>query len=306
VIPDRKQLVSIQSWVQFFTIGGNMAIKRMVDIDFWNDDKVVEVFSPEDRYFMLYLLTNPHTTQLGIYQVNKKVMAFETGYSTETITTLIDRFQNKYKLIHYNRDTNEIGIVNYLKHSIVKGGKPVEDLLVKELGKVKDRDMIDLIFNNIEDYPNLNVTVKQVINNYKNKSIHNDNDNENEVSYHDSYNDSYNDSLPPKPKPIKELIKFGEIIKMTQEEYDKLIDKYGNTLTQQYIDKVDLYCQANGKSYKSYYATVIQWVTRDIEKDPKMKYAWQGELKAEQEVYDAQVHEAKRDKKEVEDIFSKL
>lgn len=283
-----------------------MSIKRMVDIGFWNDDKVVEIFSPEDRYFMLYLLTNPHTTQLGIYQVNKKVMAFETGYSVETIVTLIDRFANKYKLIHYNRDTNEIGIINYLKHSIVKGGKPVEDLLVKELGKVKDRHMIDLIFNDIQDFPNLNATVKQVINNYKNKSIQNDNDNDNDVSYHDSYHDSYNDSLPPTPKVKKELVKYGEIVKMTEEEYNKLVTKYSKKVTDTYIEKVDLYCQSNGKNYKSYYATVIQWVTRDIEKDPKITYTWQGELKAEQDAYDNRTYEPKRSPEEAKDKWNKL
>lgn len=271
-----------------------MAIKRMVDIGFWNDDKVVEIFSPEDRYFMLYLLTNPHTTQLGIYQVNKKVMAFETGYSVETIVTLLDRFHNKYKLIHYNRETNEIGIINYLKHSIVKGGKPVEDLLVKELGKVKDRTMIDLIFNEIQDYPNLNATVKQVISIYKNKSIQNENDNDNDVSYHDSYHDSYNDSLTPIVKVTNQSVKYGEIIKMTEEQYNKLIAKYGKKTTDTYIEKVDLYCQGKGTSYKSYYATVIQWVNRDIEKDPKTTYTWEAELKAEQEVADNKTYEPKR------------
>jgi hypothetical protein len=187
-----------------------MAIKRMVDIGFWTDDKVVEVFSPEDKYFMLYLLTNPHTTQLGIYQVNKKVMAFETGYSIETIVTLIDRFQNKYKLIHYNRETNEIGIINFLKHSIVKGGKPVEDLLIKELGQVKDTKIIDNIFENIEKYPNLNATVKRVITLYKLKE--NDNDNDNDVSYHDSYHDSYDDSLVVVEKPKSDKKSINEII----------------------------------------------------------------------------------------------
>ncbi len=283
-----------------------MAIKRMVDIGFWTDDKVVEVFSPEDKYFMLYLLTNPHTTQLGIYQVNKKVMAFETGYSIETIVTLIDRFQNKYKLIHYNRETNEIGIINYLKHSIVKGGKPVEDLLIKELGKVKDRDMIDLIFNDIQNFPNLNATVKQVISNYKNKSIQNDNDNDNDVSYNDSYHDSYDDSLPLTPKAKKELVKYGEIVKMTEQEYNKLVIKYSKKVTDTYIEKVDLYCQGKGTTYKSYYATVIQWVNRDIEKDPKITYSWQPELKAEQDEYDNREYKPKRSAEELKEGFNKL
>jgi hypothetical protein len=233
-------------------------------------------------------------------------MAFETGYSIETIVTLIDRFQNKYKLIHYNRETNEIGVINYLKHSIVKGGKPVEDLLIKELGKVKDRNMIDLIFNDIQDFPNLNATVKQVISNYKNKSIQNDNDNDNDVSYNDSYHDSYDDSLPLTPKAKKELVKYGEIVKMTEQEYNKLVIKYSKKVTDTYIEKVDLYCQGKGTSYKSYYATVIQWVNRDIEKDPKITYSWQPELKAEQDEYDNREYKPKRSAEELKEGFNKL
>ena len=46
-----------------------MGIKRIVDVSFWTDGKVDE-FSPEDKYFMLYLLTNPFSKQLGIYEIS--------------------------------------------------------------------------------------------------------------------------------------------------------------------------------------------------------------------------------------------
>ena len=52
-----------------------MGVKRVIDVSFWTDDKVVEHFSPEDKYFMLYILTNPHTTQLGIYPLSTKMAA---------------------------------------------------------------------------------------------------------------------------------------------------------------------------------------------------------------------------------------
>ena len=188
-----------------------MAIKRIVDISFWDDDKVIELFSPEDKLFMLYILTNPHTTQLGIYKINKKIMAFELGYSIETINILLDRFQTKYKIIAYCNDTNEIAIKNYLKYSIIKGGKPVEDCLLKEIKQVKNKKLIGYVFNNIKN-DNINETVKKVINLYNDNN--NDNDNENEVSYHDTYNDT--------SKKI-----YGEFknVKLTDDEYNKLKEK---------------------------------------------------------------------------------
>lgn len=154
-----------------------MSVKRVVDTEFWNDSKVSDLFSAEDKYFMLYLLTNPHTTQLGIYELSISKAANELGYSKDVVKVLLERFENKYGLIKYNEITNEIAIKNFLRHSIVKGGKPVMDCLLKEEKKIKDKSLLLYIFNNLNNYSNtLNITVKEFIDNINN--IYNDNDNE--------------------------------------------------------------------------------------------------------------------------------
>ena len=117
-------------------------MKRMVSTDFWTDSKVVDEFSPEDRYFMLYLLTNPHTSPIGIYEFNVKRAAFETGYSIESIITLLERFEMKYEIITYSSKTKEIFIHNFLKYSLSKSGKPVEDMLMSAKNKVKDQFLL--------------------------------------------------------------------------------------------------------------------------------------------------------------------
>jgi len=159
-------------------------VKRVISTSFWDDDLVLDGFSPEDRYFMLYLLTNPHTTQLGIYHLPLKKAALETGYSIETIKVLLDRFETKYDLIRYS-DTNEVAIKNYLRHSIVKGGTPVIDCLIKDANQVKDRSLLIYIYNHMSNYLNdntLNKTVIEFINLIKDKYIYinNNNDNDNE------------------------------------------------------------------------------------------------------------------------------
>lgn len=163
-----------------------MGIKRIVDTSFWTDDKVMMDFSPEDRLFMLYLLTNPHTTQLGVYKILPKQMAFELGYSSDTINVLLDRFETKYNMIRYSKATSEIAVRNYLKYSIVKGGKPVLDLLIKESNRVKDKALIAYIIESASLSDN-NTVIDYC--NYFNDND-NDNDNDNEDSYHESYHDS--------------------------------------------------------------------------------------------------------------------
>lgn len=184
-----------------------MSVKRVVDTSFWSDDKVIDNFSPEDKLFMLYLLTNPHTTQLGIYHLHKKQAAFEIGWSIETIGVLLDRFEHVYKIIKWSPETNEIAILNFLRYSLLTGGKPVADLLQKEIMQVKDKNLLVYVAKRVLQFENINATVKEVCENILLKEKEstkekeeNQNQNQNQIqiqiqkSYHDSYNDSYNDS----------------------------------------------------------------------------------------------------------------
>lgn len=162
-----------------------MGIKRVVNTEFWQDDKV-EGMTPEEKYFWLYLLTNPYTKQLGIYKITKKQMSFQLGYDIETVTKLIERFEGQYGLIKYI--DNEIAIKNFLKHSILKGGKPVEDCLNADIENVKHRSLIRWVFDGL-DPSKVSSTVVSVIEKWKKESskermndndIHNDNDNDND------------------------------------------------------------------------------------------------------------------------------
>lgn len=159
-------------------------IKRVVSTSFWEDEKVVEMFTPEDKYFYIYLLTNPHSTQLGIYRLVPKTAAFELGYSKEAVKVLLDRFESKYKMIKYSDSTSEIAIKNFLKHSIMKGGKPVMDCLLKEEKQVEDVSLLQYIYNNLKNIDKLNNTVKEYIDHLR--EVINDNDNDNERYVHES------------------------------------------------------------------------------------------------------------------------
>ena len=253
-----------------------MGIKRIVDTSFWTDGKVDE-FTPEDKYFMLYLLTNPFSAQLGIYEISIKQVAFQLGYSMDSVRNLIDRFENKYKMIIFSKSTNEIAIKNFLRHSIIKGGAPVRDCLIKEMKAVKNKELIAKVFSHIKESEDLNETVKNIINEYEEKNgtlyysnenkndngNENDNDNDNDVSYHDSYNDSFPVSLKQK-KPVKH--KYGEYnnVLLTDAELEKLKAEYSDY--EERIERLSSYVASTGKSYKSHYATIRNWARKDTPK----------------------------------------
>ncbi|RDY22852.1 hypothetical protein CHF27_011060 [Romboutsia maritimum] len=126
-----------------------MALYRQIFIDFWKDPKVTEEMSAEDRYALLYLLTNPYTTQIGIYQITKRQIAFDLGYSTESVGAIIDRFEQMHKIIRYNTETREIAIKNWGKYNLKKGGKPIIDCINTELPRIKDKKLIEYVAQSI-------------------------------------------------------------------------------------------------------------------------------------------------------------
>lgn len=263
-----------------------MGIKRIVDTSFWTDGKVDD-FSPEDKYFMLYLLTNPFSTQLGIYEISIKQVAFQMGYSVDAVKVLIDRFENKYKMILFSPETNEIAIKNFLRHSIIKGGAPVRDCLIKEIKKVKNKDLIARVFAHIKDSDSLNETVKKIIAEYEEKNgalsysnekdNENENDNDNEVSYPDTGNESSNDSLnnQPKPKrtkPVKHKHGQFQNVLLTDPEYEKLADDFGSDQRDKSIAFLDAYIEEKGYKSKSHNLAIRRWVidaVKENENKPK-------------------------------------
>ena len=53
-----------------------MARYRNVSTSFWEDNKIVDDFTPEDKYIYLYCMTNPHTNLCGCYEISLKQIAF--------------------------------------------------------------------------------------------------------------------------------------------------------------------------------------------------------------------------------------
>lgn len=94
-----------------------MAIYRNVQLSFWTDNKVEDDFTPEDKYFYLYLLTNPQTNICGCYEVSYSQMTRQTGYNKDTINRLLVRFEKVHGMIKYCKETKEILILNWYKYN---------------------------------------------------------------------------------------------------------------------------------------------------------------------------------------------
>ena len=129
-----------------------MAIYRHVYLKFWKDDKVMELFSVEEKLLFLFLLTNPNTTQIGVYKILPKEIAFMTGFEEEEVSIMLELFEKEYKLIKYNKLTHEIAIVHWARYNLNKaGGKPMMDCISSELSRVEDVSLLQVILDHIKN-----------------------------------------------------------------------------------------------------------------------------------------------------------
>ena len=120
-----------------------------LSMSFWTDSKIDDDFTPEDKYFFLYLLSNPHTSVTGCYEISMKQMERETGYNTDTITRLIQRMQDVHKVIKYDQETKEVLIVNWYKYNWTKSENLIKSVIrVAQFIKSSDfkKYVLDMVF----------------------------------------------------------------------------------------------------------------------------------------------------------------
>ena len=106
---------------------------------FWTDSKVVDEFTPEDKYFYLYLMTNPHTNLAGCYEISITQAANETGYNKESVERLLQRMEKVHNTIRYSKQTKEVLILNWSKYNWTRS-RDFQKPLIMEIENVKNPD----------------------------------------------------------------------------------------------------------------------------------------------------------------------
>lgn len=209
--------------------------KTIIEREFWNDEQIIDEYSPEDKLFMMYLLTCPRGNALGIFKLPIKLIAFEIGYSPEAVRTLIDRFMNNYERINYDYENQEIAIFRALKYTVSKGGKPVEDMMRQLLEEVTVTENIIKVYNTMIPWwlksnrivdKKIKTLVEDEIEKRKNISNVNVNVNDNVYVNVHSYNVSGDDSSE------------AEEIKASQPLDDRRDDSYYDTSSDTWIKPI--------------------------------------------------------------------
>ena len=111
-----------------------MATGRLINTNFWKDIYISNL-DPIEKLLFLYLFTNPQTSLAGVYQLNVREVAFDTGIDKDMVAKVLKRFCDDGKM-HYEKDW--LVLRNFIKHqrpnpSIKLGIKKAIDDLPKWL-----------------------------------------------------------------------------------------------------------------------------------------------------------------------------
>lgn len=69
---------------------------------------------------------------------------------------------------------------------------------------------------------------------------------------------------------------YAEFVKMTEDEYNKLVEQYGESAVKRMIEILDDYKGSNGKKYKSDYRAIRKWVSAAYEDELRKNKASPG------------------------------
>lgn len=104
---------------------------RSINTKFWDDTWVVDL-NPNEKLIWLYLLTNPLTNLIGVYEISLKKIQFDTGLeSFESVSKAFERFERDKKAYYFQ---NFVILVNFYSNqsfnsNMLVGAKKEFDLL---------------------------------------------------------------------------------------------------------------------------------------------------------------------------------
>ena len=246
--------------------GEDMALSRNIQLSFWTDAKVIDDFTPEDRYFFLYLMTNPHTNLCGCYEISKKQMSDETGYTKEVIEKLINRMANIHQVVKYSNDTKEMIILNWSKYNWTESSK-LRIALEREIEMVKDAEFKRYLSELLNGNDNVSIPYAYTMDNSVYTNTLNTNTlNANTQDTETLNAETQNTKSVKKSKPAKRIYGVYQHVRLTDDDYKRLCDEYGDIKTGECITFLDEYIEMK-PSYKAnnHYLCIRKWVADAVE-----------------------------------------
>ena len=209
----------------------------MIYTKFWYDNYVSSLNAKEKLLF-IYLISNEKVTICGIYEMPDKYILLDTGIRLKELNTIKQKFMDDGKFAFID---GWIKIMNFDSYNSFSGEKN-DTAKEKELALIPD-EILNFKYSIDRDIDRVS-SKTDTLNNHNQYINHN--------------------KLDKKDTPSK--VKHLTHVLLTNEEYQKLIEKFGKDKTAKKIDDLDYYIENNpkkGSKYKNHYRTILKWNEKD-------------------------------------------
>lgn len=233
------------------------ASSRYFNTKFWRDN-YVDNLDPSEKLLFIYLFTNPEATTTGIYEMPLRMMSSDTGFDKTMLQKLFDRLETDKKAFFRNGwvcTPNTIRHQNiknkFIKKGIENGLKEISEDIIEEFYQLGDKKFKETI----EEYYYLNngvspETSEPIVPQEKKEPLK---------------------KPPVEPKKLKEeqkpkevKHKYGEYkhVLLTDDQKEKLKEKFGNKKAQDLVKELDEGIELKGYKYKNHYLAILKWAKK--------------------------------------------
>jgi hypothetical protein len=221
---------------------------QKIEVNTWNDEKFVKL-SQDGKMLFLYFLTCPHSNSIGAYVAKKGYISEDLKWDTKRVSkTLSELLQNG--LIKYDESLSVVVVVNYLKHNTIENPNQCKSA-VKNFQSLPKTNILQEVSNRLE------TVAKHFQISFETLTIY--------VSVTASVTASVTEEEKKPDKPPKpEKQKYLEFVFLTDDEYKKLVDQFGEQGTQDRISALNEGIGSKGYKYTSHYFTILSWERKAI------------------------------------------
>ncbi len=226
-------MVLYQAFGQFFIMGDKMTI-RFTLAEKWQD-KWFRELNPVEKLLFLYMCDNCNIA--GIWEVDLEQVAFSIGQAAEPIIDAFEGLTRGYESL----DGTHIWLKNFLKHQ-------------RNLPLNPSNAAHATIINLLLPHKDLSENILQLLSTDEIKGLTRGLQAPISISIGKSKGRSISKSKGEKPKK-----KYLDFVYLTNAEYRKLIDKFGEAEAKNKIDCLNNGIGSKGYTYKSHYHAILSW-----------------------------------------------
>ena len=203
---------------------------------FWQDSFTSDL-DPVEKLLFIYFITSPYLSLTGIYEIPLKFVAMETGLDKEMVIKILDRFEEKKKVMY--RD-GWLCVLNYPKYQSFKGGK-LEVALKREI-KAVPKDILELFIK--EGYPIDTLSIQHMD--------------------MDKVMDKEIEEISVKTPPLYKSKKY--LSSIPDEDMSVFLNRFdvGEKQIKDKAESFKLYCESKPKKYGNYRSALLNAMKKDF------------------------------------------